>query len=82
VRDVAPDDAERILAGAAAPLRERLRRHRYAEGSTDLAEVVLDLCRARALRLALAESCTGGLLAARLTSIAGSSDVVLGGVVA
>jgi nicotinamide-nucleotide amidase len=37
---------------------------------------VLDLCRAKGLKLATAESCTGGLVAAALTEIAGSSDVV------
>jgi nicotinamide-nucleotide amidase len=37
---------------------------------------VLALCRARGLRIATAESCTGGLVAAALTEIAGSSDVV------
>jgi len=37
---------------------------------------VLDLCRARALTVATAESCTGGLVAAALTEIPGSSDVV------
>ena len=36
---------------------------------------VLDACRAQRLKLALAESCTGGLVAAALTEIAGSSDV-------
>ena len=36
---------------------------------------LLDACRARGLRLATAESCTGGLIAALLTEIAGSSDV-------
>jgi nicotinamide-nucleotide amidase len=41
-----------------------------------LAEQVLDACRARAWRLATAESCTGGLVAAALTAIADSSDVV------
>ncbi|HXQ84908.1 MAG TPA: nicotinamide-nucleotide amidohydrolase family protein, partial [Xanthobacteraceae bacterium] len=37
---------------------------------------VLKLCRARGLRIATAESCTGGLVAAALTEIAGASDVV------
>ena len=41
-----------------------------------LAQSVLDACRARNWRLATAESCTGGLIAAALTAIAGSSDVV------
>jgi nicotinamide-nucleotide amidase len=41
-----------------------------------LARSVLDACRARGWRLATAESCTGGLVAAALTAIAGSSDVV------
>jgi nicotinamide-nucleotide amidase len=37
---------------------------------------LLDACRERGLRIATAESCTGGLIAAALTSVAGSSDVV------
>ena len=37
---------------------------------------VLEVCRARGWRIATAESCTGGLVAAALTEIAGSSDVV------
>lgn len=41
-----------------------------------LAREVLTLCRAAGLKLATAESCTGGLVAAALTEIAGSSDVV------
>lgn len=41
-----------------------------------LAEEVLALCRARYWRLATAESCTGGLVAAALTAIPGASDVV------
>ena len=45
-------------------------------------EIVLGLCREHGLTLATAESCTGGLIGARLTEIAGSSDVFLGGVIA
>jgi nicotinamide-nucleotide amidase len=45
-------------------------------------EIVLDLCRVRGLTLATGESCTGGLIGARLTEIPGASEVFLGGVVA
>lgn len=40
------------------------------------AEAVLTACRQRGLKLATAESCTGGLIAAALTDVAGSSDVL------
>ncbi|MBL4748989.1 MAG: CinA family protein [Amylibacter sp.] len=43
---------------------------------TDLARRVLQACRAKGWILATAESCTGGMVAAALTQIAGSSDVV------
>jgi len=81
-RDLSPDDADAFLARAIERLRERVTRYAYAEGRTDLAEVVLAACSERGLRLAVAESCTGGLLGARLTAIPGSSAVVLGGVIA
>jgi nicotinamide-nucleotide amidase len=65
-----------------ADLRERAGRHLFAEDERPVEEIVLDACRERGLTLATAESCTGGLVAARLTSVAGSSDVFVGGVVA
>ena len=48
----------------------------FSPEQLDLARRVLDRCRARKMMLATAESCTGGLIAACLTEIAGSSDVV------
>ena len=77
----APDGGARAGELASA-LRERLHRHLFAEDGRTVEELVLSLCRADGLTLATAESCTGGLVAARLTSVPGSSDVFLGGVVA
>ena len=48
----------------------------FSADITERAERFLSLCRAEGLRVATAESCTGGLIAACLTEIAGSSDVV------
>jgi nicotinamide-nucleotide amidase len=62
-------------------LRGDLGRHLFSEDERQIAEIVLDLCRERRLTLATAESCTGGLVAARLTSVPGSSAVFKGGVV-
>src|SRR5277367_3910561 len=45
-------------------------------GVLDAAAALLDACRARGWKVTTAESCTGGLIAATLTAIAGSSDVV------
>jgi nicotinamide-nucleotide amidase len=73
---------ERRADQLALALRERVGPYLFAEDERRVEELVLDACRARGLTLATAESCTGGLVAARLTSVAGSSDVVLGGVVA
>jgi nicotinamide-nucleotide amidase len=76
------EGAEERGARLAAALRERLARHLFAEDERPIQEHVLALCRARGLTLATAESCTGGLVAARLTSVPGSSDVFRGAVVA
>ena len=50
-----------------------------AYGRTGLVEVALDLLRQNGQTLAVAESCTGGMLGAALTGVAGSSDCFLGG---
>jgi len=82
IRDVTEKEADDALADAEARLKTCLGTSIYAENDTDLAAVVLDLCRTRSLTIGVAESCTGGLLGARLTAISGSSDVLRGGVIA
>jgi nicotinamide-nucleotide amidase len=69
---------ERLLAG----LRERLGTAIYAEDERPLEAHVVERLHARGWTAATAESCTGGLVAARLTEVPGASDVLLGGVVA
>jgi len=49
---------------------------------TKLENLIGDLLRARKMKLATAESCTGGLIASRITDVAGSSEYFLGGVAA
>jgi len=71
-------EGERLSEG----LRERVGSYLFAEDERPVEELVLEACRERGLTLAAAESCTGGLVAARLTSVPGSSDVFLGGFVA
>ncbi len=66
----------------AKSLRDDLGSYLFSEDERAIAEIVLDLCRARRLTLATAESCTGGMVAARLTSVPGSSDVFRGAIVA
>jgi nicotinamide-nucleotide amidase len=82
MRGAHPDVADEVLQRAAEKLRERIGRAVYGSDDIDLAEVVLAECRLRGLTIAVAESCTGGLLGARLTAVPGSSDIVLGGVIA
>lgn len=81
-RGLPADLADAALARGARLVRERLADYVYAEGQTSLAAVVLEACRADALRIAVAESCTGGLLGARITDVPGASDVFHGGLIA
>jgi nicotinamide-nucleotide amidase len=79
---LAADEADRRLRVAAELLRARAGESVYGEGESDLAALVLDAARARRLHVAVAESCTGGLLGGRLTDVPGSSEVFVGGVIA
>jgi nicotinamide-nucleotide amidase len=70
--------ADALSDALVAPLQP----HLFARDESTVQELVLELCRRDGLTLGTAESCTGGLVAARLTAIPGSSDVFRGGIVA
>ncbi|HJP56360.1 MAG TPA: competence/damage-inducible protein A [Gemmatimonadales bacterium] len=78
---LAAAEATRRLDAAAAELRVRAGDVVYGEDSDDLAALVLEVAREAGATIAVAESCTGGMLGARLTEIPGSSDVFVGGAV-
>ncbi len=70
--------ADDLSAKLVAPLERNL----FSRDERPIEGIVLDLCGAQGLTLVTAESCTGGMVAQRLTSVPGSSQVFLGGVVA
>ncbi|MBD2715113.1 competence/damage-inducible protein A [Microvirga sp. STR05] len=79
--DGLPDLRQRMEA-LLPELRARLGEHVFAEGEVKLEEAIGRLLQERGLTLGTAESCTGGLLAHRITSIPGSSAYFLGSIVA
>lgn len=74
-------EAQTLLDELAAKLLDVLGDYVYSEKDETLEKVVGDLLRVHNATLATAESCTGGLLAGRLTEVAGSSDYFIEGVV-
>jgi nicotinamide-nucleotide amidase len=74
-------DADAALDRAVGLLREALSPSVYSVDGRPLEAVVGSLLRERKLMIAVAESCSGGLLASRLTDVPGSSDYVERGVV-
>jgi nicotinamide-nucleotide amidase len=75
-------ETERLLDAAAAKLHSKVGYFVYGEGDDDLAALMLSSCAERRFTVAVAESCTGGLLGGRFTAIPGSSSVFLGGTIA
>ncbi|HEX8431454.1 MAG TPA: CinA family nicotinamide mononucleotide deamidase-related protein, partial [Longimicrobium sp.] len=74
------DDLEGRLDALETRVRERLGHHVYAIGDEGMEETVGRLLRERGLTLAVAESCTGGLIGHRVTDVPGSSAYFLLGV--
>jgi len=73
--------ARASLQEAVDMVRERLGEHVYSEGTETMDETVAALLRKSGLTLALAESCTGGMISQRITAIPGSSAYFLAGAV-
>jgi nicotinamide-nucleotide amidase len=75
-------EAERRFAEIRRALRDVLSPWTFHADSGDLAEAVSEALRSADLTVAAAESCTGGLIAKRLTELPGASEVFVGGLVA
>ena len=71
--------AEKLLSPLAATIEKRLAPSVYTDTNATLAEVVLDLLQRQNHTLAVAESCTGGLVMSHIVSVPGSSAVFLEG---
>jgi nicotinamide-nucleotide amidase len=76
-----PEDAERLLAEVGDPIEALLGRHLFSRTGEPLEAIVGALLRERGATLSIAESCTGGMLGERITSVAGSSNYFVGGFV-
>ena len=76
------DAALRMISDLEGKARERLGDYAYGVDDDTLESVVVHALIERGLKLALAESCTGGLIASRITNVPGSSETFLAGVVA
>lgn len=76
-----PEEGQRALDAAVGEAQLVLGNDLFSVRGEAMQEVIGELCRSRGLRISAAESCTGGLLLARLTEVPGSSDYVDRGVV-
>jgi len=75
------EEAERLLAAVGTPIEKLLGRHLFSLTGEPLETIVGNLLRDRQATLSVAESCTGGMLGERITSMPGSSSHFLGGFV-
>lgn len=75
------EEAERLLAEVGDPIETLLGRHLFSRNGDPLEAIVGTLLRERGATLSIAESCTGGMVGERITSVAGSSDYFVGGFV-
>lgn len=82
VKENSPELAQAKIIHAEQFLRSKIGKYVYSDNENDLEDVVGELLKKKNLTLTTAESCTGGLIANRLTNVSGSSQYFLGGFVA
>lgn len=75
------DEANRLMDSTEQKIRERIGQHIFGVDKETLELVVGRLLKSRKMTISLAESCTGGMVATRLTEVPGSSDYLMYGVV-
>jgi nicotinamide-nucleotide amidase len=68
------DEAEHKILDVEAKLRSKVEKYIYASGDLELEDVIGSLLKEHKLTIAVAESCTGGLIADRITNVSGSSE--------
>lgn len=81
VKSNSPSKAKKLLLGVEKHLRAQANQHIYGDDDVTLEEIVVDLLHKKRQTVATAESCTAGLLAARLTDVSGVAGVFPGGIV-
>ena len=75
------EEAEKLITPVENQIRDRLGIYVYGEGNISLEAVVAELLIEKGLTIATAESCTGGLLSARLVNYPGISSVFMEGII-
>ena len=73
------EEAERLLAEVGDPIEQLLGRHLFSRTGEPLEAIVGTLLRERGATLSIAESCTGGMVGERITTVPGSSNYFFGG---
>ena len=81
VKEKSTESAQTKIVHAERFLRSKIGKYIYSDDEKDLEDVVGELLKKKNLTLTTAESCTGGLIANRITNVSGSSEYFLGGLV-
>ncbi len=75
------EKAKAMITPVETEIHQRLREFHFGYGEDEIEKVVLQLLKKENLTLSVSESCTGGLIGSKLTSLPGSSSVYAGGII-